>query len=81
MNSIIVNVKTDEVTLVEIDNIDIELTTEQQKQNILNELSELDKIIPRPLEDVIRYGTGFVYEDNQAILDKKAELRNELKTL
>lgn len=67
---------------IKVDDIPvIELTTDQRKQIILYELSELDKEISRVEEDIINAIKLPLHTSKQAILDRKNALRLELKTL
>ena len=53
----------------------------KQKQDILRELKELDKEIPRIIEDIIEHINYTPHKSKSDIIDKKKQLRQQLKNL
>ena len=53
----------------------------KQKQAILDRLAELDREVPRIVEDMLTQGNFTIYPAKQAIINEKQTLREQLKTL
>ena len=63
-------------------NLEIEKESlNKQKQDILRELKELDKEIPRILEDIIEHTNFTPHKNKSDIIDRKKQLREQLKNL
>jgi hypothetical protein len=58
-----------------------EPTIEEQKQSIINQLSKLDIIVPRVVEDILEQSKFTVHESKQAIINQKVALRAQLREL
>jgi len=54
---------------------------ERQKQAITSELAQLDKEVPRIVEDLIAFTGMPVVANKQPIIDRKIELRTQLSNL
>ena len=54
---------------------------DNRKQDILDELAQLDSKVPRISEDLLTHTGCTIYPATQAIIDRKNELRSELATL
>lgn len=68
------------IDVVEVPKTDEELNQEKVAE-IKEELEELDKIINRATEDLYALTEATPYQTVQEIINKKNELRQELKTL
>lgn len=60
--------------------IDAVLQPQREKARILSRLAELDKVVPRSVEDLYS-GSGIrPHESVQKVIDEKTSLRNDLKS-
>lgn len=57
------------------------LSIEVQKNKIKSELNDLDKLIPRVLEDIIEQSGYTLHPSKLAVLEQKKELRKQLNEL
>ena len=61
--------------------VEDELSNDGKKQVILNQLKELDKVVPDIIEDIIKQGNYKINKTNQDIINQKAALRQQLSEL
>ena len=72
---------TGETKEIEVEHERTVQTTEQKKQAILFELSELDRIISRVEEDILQSINLTLHSSKQAIIDRKIALQLELNSI
>ena len=70
-----------DIVITETEEETLEKNKVKQKQGILKELAQLDKEIPRIIEDIIEHTNYTPHESKQSIIDKKKQLRQQLKNL
>jgi hypothetical protein len=61
--------------------VEVGLTTNEQKNIILNQLAQLDIIVPRIVEDIIEQGNFTIHQSKIDIITQKQTLRQQLQDL